>query len=116
MKRLIFIALLLGLAHKSDAMDTCIKLPSQQELNARLCSFNLQYFADKTKIHEQLGGKEIKPLEVLTALEQALCDYQKVVQNPVVAEQMQCFKPIILKAFLREHLEATDFLMTCLRK
>lgn len=108
MKKLVLLAFLLGLVHKSGAMDSRIKLPSQQELSDRLCLLQLQDFAEKTKIDVKLGGQERRPLAVVEDLEAAISDYQKLSQNPMMGMQMQLLKPMILKEFLKDHPQAME--------
>lgn len=117
MKRLILLASLISLVHKSDAMDIPrFTLPSQQELDSRLRSLGLDDFANKSDICQSLGGAEKTPLMFLVSLENALRNYVQLDSNPRLGEQMQLFKPIILKEFLKEHPQAIEFLKTSLTR
>jgi len=108
MKKVLLSIMLLAVAHKSEAMNQSIVLPSQQELSSRLCSLELHYFVEKTKIDQTLGGRKLYPLGVVNVINLALYNYSIIA--PEAAASMAPLIPMIIKKILEDHPQAIESL------
>lgn len=102
MKKIILSIVLFTLANTLTAMNKPIVLPSQEELNSRLCSLGLNHFVRKTKIDEMLGGKTLRPVNIVKVINSTLDDYSKELGNTTVT-QMNIHRLMIIEAFFEEH-------------
>jgi hypothetical protein len=102
MKKIILSIALFTLASTLTAMNKPIVLPSQEELNSRLCLQGLNHFVRETKIDEKLGGKTLRPVNIVKVINSTLDDYSKELGNTTVS-QMNMHRPVIMDAFFEEH-------------
>ena len=110
MKQVILVTILITLVNTLEAMNKPIVLPSQEELNSRLCSLELGHFARETKIHEQLGGKTLRPVNIVKTLNSSLDNYCTELQNQVITRQMEMNRPAIIEVFFKERPDIVIFL------
>ena len=83
-----------------------IKLPSAEILQERLNDMGLEYFREKTELHQQLGNKTLHPMGVAVAVELALADMSKIVKMPMMDELLQMCKSEIIETILKDDPEA----------
>jgi hypothetical protein len=80
MKKLLSTALLLSISSITrPALDTGEKLctmPSQEVLNAAICSGSMKYFCEKISLCKELADREMHPLGVAVAVELAYADFE----------------------------------------
>jgi hypothetical protein len=102
------IALLTLSALNMQAMERCTIILAQASiLEQRLCVVGLDDFLKKTQLHKILGGKKILPLEVIGAVELALCNYNYNLGNNItMARIMQMQKSTIIRAISEETFNA----------
>ena len=110
MKQIILFITLTFLVNRIDAMNKAIVLPSQEELNSRLCSLGLEHFAQTTKIHEELGNKTIRPVNIVKIINSRLDNYCTEIQNEAFTIQINASRPVIIEEFFKERPEIVTFL------
>ena len=81
----------------------CVTMPSSKILLERLEKDGLSHFAEKTKIHEKLGGQKEFPIEVARQVEH---DYDQYMKNPMMSALMKMNKGDIIQLLLQDFPEA----------
>jgi hypothetical protein len=89
----------------SSKEQKCIILPEASVLEKRLSEAGFDNFLKKPEIHKKLACKELYPLDVLMAVELALYDYAKDLDDPMISRIMNMRKPQLLKAILKDSTE-----------
>ncbi len=86
--------------NNKKAQGTVLKMPTAVVLAQQLTKAGgFEYFMEKSKIHEKLGGQEKYALGVAMQVELSLADYTKTL-SPVMGPLMAMRKPALLKALL----------------
>lgn len=103
MKKLLFLSLLVAGASLQAVLIT---LPEAKVLTARLQQAGFDDFIEKTDIVKNLAGQQKEALGVNMAVELALYDYNKYLENPMMARIMQMRKPQLIETLLQDSPDA----------
>ena len=77
-------------------------------MNERFAEQGWEHFNEKTKIIDELAGKEKRPLAVVVDVGFALGEYAKYVDNPMISRMMMMVRGDIIKSFLLDYPESID--------
>lgn len=83
-----------------------IRLADKKTLTDRLNGLGFEHFVEKTTLVKDLADQEKYPLGVVIAVDLALGDYGRKLNNDMVADIMYLRKNQLIKALLKDHPEA----------
>ena len=107
MKKLFTLFLLLSSVSTEFAGP--VTMPSSQVLATRLYdTLSSQYFNEKTKLTDKLGGQQIEAFDVVIQVDRAIYDFSKYLKDPLIGLIMLQQRPEIIKTLLQDYPEAIE--------